>query len=99
MNKLKKMVKELRRIAEEVSADHHKERDGQVDISYDAYTEQWCIVYPGYVFGDFTTKYYKTLDEALSEAISRFKKMKIPCKKKKYDKKCYGCKKFNRCIK
>lgn len=66
--------KEIDNICEKLKNDHHKQRDGELFISYDGWNNEFYVEYSGYYFDNFTIK-NKYLNEALEDTLFKLREI------------------------
>ena len=71
---IKEIKKEMNKLCEKVKFIHHKNRDGELIISYDAWNDSFYVEYNGYCFDHFTVK-NKKLNEALEDTLFKIKEV------------------------
>ena len=70
-----KLKQEMDRIANLIKHQHHKSRDGVIEIIYNAFDNKWIISYAGYYYKTFEVA-SKDLNIALALSIAKLQKFK-----------------------
>jgi len=72
---LNSQVKELLdKFCKKHKHEHHKHRDGVVNISYDAWCNEWRVFYDGYILGEIETV-NKSFEGAVCDFMNKFKEV------------------------